>query len=147
MGRRFETHPSGSCDEAPVSAFVDTNVLIRHLTGEPPEMATRATNFLRSEDELLVVDLVIAETIYVLESFYEAPRETIAEAIRSLLALESVVVVDTPLLLRATDVYENDRIDFAEAYLVACAETTGTASVASFDKSIDRVPSVQRIEP
>jgi predicted nucleic-acid-binding protein len=147
VGRRLEAHPRGSRGEAPVSAFVDTNVLIRHLTGEPPEIATRATNFLRSEDELLVVDLVIAETVYVLESFYDAPRQTIAEAIRSLLALESVVVVDTPLLLRAIDVYENDRIDFAEAYLVACAETTGTASVASFDKSIDRVPSVQRIEP
>ncbi len=130
-----------------MSAFVDTNVLIRHLTGEPPEMATRATQFLISEDELLVVDLVIAETVYVLESFYEAPRPAIALAIRSLLAMESVVVVDAPLLLRAIDVYENDRIDFAEAYLVACAETTGTARVASFDRSIDRVASVERIEP
>jgi predicted nucleic-acid-binding protein len=130
-----------------VSAFVDTNVLVRHLTGEPPAMATRATKYLRNEDELLVVDLVIAETVYVLESFYEAPRPTIAEAIRSLLALESVVVVDAPLLLRAIDVYENDRIDYAEAYLVACAETTGTTKIASFDRSIDRVVSVQRIEP
>ena len=130
-----------------MSAFVDTSVLIRHLTGEPPEMATRATQFLISEDELLVVDLVIAETVYVLESFYEAPRPAIALAIRSLLAMESVVVVDAPLLLRAIDVYENDRIDFAEAYLVACAETTGTARVASFDRSIDRVASVERIEP
>lgn len=130
-----------------MSAFVDTNVLVRHLTGEPPAMATRATKYLRNEDELLVVDLVIAETVYVLESFYEAPRPTIAEAIRSLLALESVVVVDAPLLLRAIDVYENDRIDYAEAYLVACAETTGTTKIASFDRSIDRVVSVQRIEP
>jgi len=130
-----------------VSAFVDTNVLVRHLTGDPPEMATRATKYLRNEEELLVVDLVIAETVYVLESFYEAPRPTIAEAIRSLLAMESVVVVDAPLLLRAIDVYENDRIDYAEAYLVACAETTGTTRIASFDRSIDRVASVQRIEP
>ena len=130
-----------------MSAFVDTNVLVRHLTGDPPEMATRATKYLRNEEELLVVDLVIAETVYVLESFYEAPRPTIAEAIRSLLAMESVVVVDAPLLLRAIDVYENDRIDYAEAYLVACAETTGTTRIASFDRSIDRVASVQRIEP
>jgi predicted nucleic-acid-binding protein len=130
-----------------VSSFVDTNVLVRHLTGDPPEMAARATTFLRREDELLVVDLVIAETVYVLESFYEALRGDVADAIRSLMAMESVVVVDAPLIIRALDVYENDRVDFAEAYLVACAETTGTLAVASFDRSIDRVTTVERIEP
>jgi len=40
-----------------VSAFVDTNVLVRHLTGEPPDMAARATAYLESETELLVADL------------------------------------------------------------------------------------------
>jgi hypothetical protein len=29
---------------APLSAFVDTSVLVRHLTGDPPEMAARATD-------------------------------------------------------------------------------------------------------
>jgi predicted nucleic-acid-binding protein len=130
-----------------VSAFVDTNVLVRHLTGDPPAMARRATRFLSQEDELLVVDLVVAETVYVLESFYETPRAVIAESMRSLMVMPSVIVVDAPLLLRAIDVYENGRIDFAEAYLVACAETTGTTRIASFDKSIDRIGSVARVEP
>jgi len=38
-------------------------------------------------------------------------------------------------------------IDFAEAYLVACAETTGVNRVASFDRSIDRVQTIERVEP
>jgi predicted nucleic acid-binding protein len=37
-----------------VSAFVDTNVLVRHLTGDPPDMAARATSYLEAETELLV---------------------------------------------------------------------------------------------
>ena len=76
-----------------MSAFVDTNVLIRHLTGDPVEMATRATSYLRTETELLVTDLVVAETVYVLESFYETPREQVAVALRSLIALASVETV------------------------------------------------------
>lgn len=130
-----------------MSAFIDTNVLVRHLTGDPPDMAERATVFLASADELLLTDLVAAETVYVLESFYEAPRSQIAEAMRSLLAFHPIVCVDTPLLLRALEVYETDRIDFAEAYLVACAETTGVNEIASFDRSVDRVTTVRRIEP
>jgi predicted nucleic-acid-binding protein len=130
-----------------VSAFVDTNVLIRHLTGDPVEMATRATSYLRTETELLVTDLVVAETVYVLESFYETPREQVAVALRSLIALASVETVDSALLLRALEVYEIDRIDFAEAYLVASAESTGINRIASFDRSIDRVRTVERVEP
>ena len=129
-----------------MSAFVDTNVLVRHLTGDPPELAVRATRFLEHERELLVTDLVAAETIYVLESFYEAPRPQVAEAVRSLLAFDAVVVVDPALLLRALEVYETDRIDFAEAYLVACAESSGVGRVASFDRAIDRVGTVERVE-
>jgi predicted nucleic acid-binding protein len=130
-----------------VSAFIDTNVLVGHLTGDPPELAARAAAYLQIEQELFLADLVVAETVYVLESFYEAPRVQVAEAIQSLLALASIVVVDPALLLRAIEVYETDRLDFAEAYLVACAESTGVGRVASFDRSIDRVKTVERIEP
>jgi predicted nucleic acid-binding protein len=130
-----------------VSAFVDTNILIRHLTGDPPEQARRATAYLRAEDDLYLTDLVVAETVYVLESFYEVPRRRVAESIRSLLALRSVTVVDQGLLLRAVEVYETARLDFAEAYLVACAESTGISRVASFDRTIDRLTTVTRVEP
>jgi predicted nucleic acid-binding protein len=58
-----------------------------------------------------------------------------------------VSALDKPLLLRALEVYELDRLDFAEAYLVACAEATGVVKILSFDRSIDRVKTVKRIEP
>lgn len=130
-----------------MTAFVDTNVLVRHLTGDPPDLAEGATAYLGTERELLLTDLVAAETVYVLESFYETPRDQVGEAVRSLLAFDSIVCVDSALLLRAVEVYETDRIDFAEAYLVACAETTGVGMVASFDRSVDRVNTIERIEP
>jgi predicted nucleic acid-binding protein len=130
-----------------VTAFVDTNIVVRHLTGDPPEMAARATAFLRSETDLLLTDLVAAETVYVLESFYETPRGEVAQAVRSLVAFESVVCVDPAVLLRAIEVYEIDGVDFAEAYLVASAESTGVGRIASYDRSLDRIRSVERVEP
>jgi len=129
-----------------MTAFVDTNILVRHLTGDPSAMAERATAFLASRSELYLTDLIVAETIYVLESFYKAPRDQVAEAMRSLVSMRSIVTVDPSLLLRAIEVYEIDRLDFAESYLVACAESTGVGAVASFDKAIERVTTVARIE-
>lgn len=130
-----------------MTAFVDTNVLVRHLTGDPPKQAARATAFLSERTTLYLADLIVAETVYVLESFYEAPRSQVAAAMRSLVAMPSMVTVDPPLLLRAIEVYEVDRLDFAEAYLVACAESTGVGAVASFDRSIDRGTTVERVQP
>ena len=95
-----------------MSAFLDTNILIRHLTGDPPAQARRATAFLGRAEELLVPDLIVAEVVYALESFYEV-----------------------------------DRLDFAEAYLVASAEASGVETIASFDRAIDRLATVQRLEP
>jgi predicted nucleic-acid-binding protein len=101
---------------------------------------------LAAEPELFLADLIVAETLYVLESFYKTPRDQIATAMRSLVALRCVVTVDPALLLRALEVYEIDRIDFAEAYLVACAESSGVNRIASFDRSIDRAGTIERIE-
>jgi predicted nucleic acid-binding protein len=41
--------------------------------------------------------------------------------------------MDEQLLLRAVEVYEIDRLDFADAYPVASAEVSGIRAVASFD--------------
>ena len=131
-----------------MTAFVDTNILIRHLTGDPPGQTRRATRFLEQADVLLLPDLIVAEVAYVLESFYEVPRRTeVASTLRAILAFPAIRVLDVELLQRAVEVYEVHRLDFADAYLVASAERTGVGVVASFDRSIDRVPTVRREEP
>jgi predicted nucleic acid-binding protein len=127
--------------------FIDTNVLVRHLTGDPPDQAGRATRFLASAETLLLPDLIVAELVYVLQSVYETARPDIARAVRAVLAFEAIRVVDMDLLHRAIEVYEFDRLDFSEAYLVACAERSGVDAVASFDRSVDRIGTIRRVEP
>jgi len=130
-----------------VTAFVDTNVLVRHLTGDPPDLAARATRYLAGADELLLPDLILAELAYVLESFYEAPQAQVATTLRAVLAFPAIRVIDADLVQRAVEVYEVHRLDFADAYLVASAERTGVGVIASFDRAIDRVTTVRREEP
>ena len=138
---------AGPGRRAPVTAFVDTNILVRHFTGDPPDLAVRATRYLGAADELLLPDLILAEVAYVLESFYEAPRAQVATALRAMLAFPAIRVLDADLLQRAVEVYEVHRLDFADAYLVASAERTGIGVVASFDRAINRVTTIRREEP
>jgi len=110
-------------------------------------MAARATAALASAEELMLADVVVAECVYVLESFYEVERQRIAELMRAAIALPSIKTVDRASLLRALEVYEVDRLDFAEAYLVAQAEATGVGTILTFDRTVDRIATVTRQEP
>ncbi len=130
-----------------MTAFVDTNVIVRHLTADPPDMAQRATEFLRTATDLMLPDLITAEIVYVLESFYEVERSRVVELLRAVIAFPAIHTLDTPLLLRALEIYEVQRIDFADAYLAASAEVNGIGRVVSFDRDLDRLTTITRVEP
>ena len=55
-----------------------------------------------------------------------------------IVAFPAIEVADEPVLLRALEVYEVHRLDFADAYLVAEADTSGVNAVVSFDTSIGK---------
>ena len=86
-----------------MTAFIDTNVLIRHLIGEPVDQAEQATRTLSLRETLLLSDIVIAETIYVLQKVYSVDRPTISDVMKSLIAFPSIQVVDEPTVLRALE--------------------------------------------
>lgn len=128
-----------------LSAFLDTNVLIRHLTGDPPDQARRATRLLRTGKGLILTDLVVAECVYVLRSVYRVDIATIAMMLRAAFALQSIEVPALPILTRALELLEDGKLSFVDSYLVACAEQSGVGAVASFDRAIDRTESFRRI--
>jgi predicted nucleic acid-binding protein len=127
--------------------FVDTNVIVRHLTGDPPTQARRATRFLRRTPALFLTDVILAEVVYVLQKVYAVGRDEVSEIARSIVTSDRMLVDDLPLLLRTIQIFQRHRLAFADAYLVACAERSGVGTVVSFDRDTSRVGTVERIEP
>ncbi len=130
-----------------MNAVLDTNVLVRHLTADPPDQAARATAFLANADELILTDIVVAELVYALETVYRVERARVAELLRAVIAFPAIVVLDETLLLRALELYEREKLDFVTSYLAAGAERSGVGAVASFYHSLEKIESVQLIEP
>lgn len=110
-------------------------------------MARRASEYMRQAEQLLLPDLIVAEVAYVLRSYYDFSRSEVAAALESVILRKEIVVTDAQLLLRALELYEQYRLDFADAYLIAIAERTGVGAIASFDRGLDRVGTVIREEP
>lgn len=117
--------------------WVDANVLLRFLTGEPEELAARAERFLqsaeRSEVSARVHQAVVAETVWVLESFYNYSKEEIANSLDAVLEEAALTVDNKRVTLRALRTMAEENVNLMDALLAETARARGEA-VASFDR-------------
>ncbi|MCY3853245.1 MAG: type II toxin-antitoxin system VapC family toxin [Gammaproteobacteria bacterium] len=98
---------------------IDTNVVVRYLTGDDPDQATRARGIIDME-EVFVCTTVLLETAWVLRSVYGFAGEEVAVALRAFSGLPSVAVEDPALLAVALDRAEKG-MDFADALHLGAA--------------------------
>ena len=124
------------------SWWVDANVLLRFLTGDPPELARRASRLLeRAERDgvpLRVHSVVVAETVWVLQSFYGYSKGEISGALIPLLEHPALSIEGARTVIRALQTMASGNVDFADALLAAAARAHGEG-VASFDKDFRRL--------
>jgi len=130
--------------------LVDTNVLVRFLTGQPPEMAAAAKALVESADAgavvLEVLPVIVAETVYTLESFYELDRKDVASKLLVFLQSRGIKAHERERVLDALARHRDHNIHFADAYLAAAAAELRLA-VASFDRDLDKLKDIRRFEP
>jgi len=134
-----------------VTVLLDTNVLIRHFTGDPAGQAARATARIReaAPNELLLLDLHVAECVCVLEGPYSQSRSEVVKLVRSILGVAAVRLEHEGVVRRCLDLYLAG-FDFADAYLVARGEDIGIHQLLSFDRfdaRLRRHTMVRRVEP
>ena len=120
-----------------MSRFLDTSVIVRYLTDDPPELAEQAANIVDRGDDLLLTDVVIAETAYVLTSVYRVPRDVVVDHLISFLQKRNISVfgLDKGLVLQGLLLcWPSGRVSFADAMVWAAARSAGTNVVYSLDE-------------
>lgn len=109
---------------------VDTNVVVRYLTGDDPEQAARAKGVLAA-GQVFVSTTVFLESDWVLRSAYGFSPTRVAASLRALAGLPDVTVEDAVLLGQALDHTERG-MDFADALHFAAAARC--ESMLTFDQ-------------
>lgn len=126
--------------------LIDTNLIIRFLVNDDLQKAARVKEILSNNRATNVLpDLVIAEIIWVLSSYYELEKASIIEKIRALIHV-STIDCNKTLLDQSLTNWENYNISFVDSYLAAMAELKGL-NIFSYDVKFDKVASVNRLEP
>ncbi len=126
--------------------LLDTNVIIRFLLKDHPVQSPAVKKLLETSDDLLLTDIAIAETVWLLTSFYKLPKEKIVEKIYQLLKI-NLLIVNKSLILRTLYLFSNLNIDFIDAYFIAYAEEENLEGIYSFDKDLDKIKEIRRFAP
>lgn len=119
-----------------MSGLLDTSMIVRYLTGDPPDLAEVSAEVIDGVAPLLITDVVIVETAYVLTSVYEVPRAAVVDGLIALLRKANIDTfrLDRDLVLEALLLCRpSGRVSFADALVWAAARSQADAAVYSLD--------------
>jgi len=121
-----------------MKVLIDTNILVRYLINQPLGQAEKAARLLEGSDEIVIAPHILAETFFVLTSFYQVPVGATIDSLLVLLGRVNVEVmgIEHTLVVAALEMVRPSRkISLPDALLWAQARSqTSTFQVATFDK-------------
>ena len=126
--------------------LVDTNLIVRHLVQDHEKHAKAAGRLFdacdRGDVVIVVLPVVLAECVFVLDSFYEHSRGDIASALGTLITSPGVEINEAAIHLDALDRYRKTKVHFVDCLIAATASAEDTP-VATFDQDFRKFADVR----
>jgi predicted nucleic-acid-binding protein len=126
---------------------LDTNILIRYLVQDDPvqsrKAATHIENAAAAGDQILISDIVLCETVWVLDSAYGYEKMEIAGAIEKLLQSATFVFAAKDVVAAAFEEYRSTKVDFADCLIGRLHLSLGCERTVTFDHALRKLASFQ----
>jgi predicted nucleic-acid-binding protein len=117
--------------------LIDTNLIVRYLVQDHEKHAKVVGRLFdacdRGELTIVVLSVVLAESVFVLESFYERPRADIASALSRLITSPGIEINEAAIHIDALNRYRKTNAHFVDCQIAATAVAQGPP-VATFDQ-------------
>lgn len=130
--------------------WIDSNVVLRYLIHDDEKLFAEARRVMEmavhSNIKLHLSTVTVAELVWVLDSFYEYPKEQISMILSDFINAQGIEIEERDIVLKALDDFAVLNVDFIDAYLAAKSIDSGWA-VCSFDKTHFRRLKAERFEP
>lgn len=119
----------------------DTNHLLRHVLQDDPKQCKQVAALLGEQSEaghpVLILDLVIMETCWVLTKVYDFDGVNWIHVLESLLSDTAFVFEDSSKLRHALELAQSGKADFND-YLILASVQSKRATLETFDKKLRR---------
>jgi predicted nucleic-acid-binding protein len=123
---------------------VDTNVLVRLIARDDAAQVRTAEGFVAKG--AWISHLVLAETIWVLDSVYDLARERVATAIDMLLSHQELTLQDADVVSEALSQFRlHPKVDFSDCLALEIARKAGHIPLVTFDRDFAKLEDVERL--
>ena len=123
---------------------VDTNVLVRLIERDDADQVSAAERFVSKG--AWISHLVLAETLWVLDSIYELSREQLVTTVEMLLNPRDLTLQDADTVTSALDHFRTrSAVEFSDCLILEIARKAGHLPVATFDRDFAKLGDVRRL--
>ena len=126
---------------------LDTNVLVRHLVQDDLSQSRKATQAITKQctrdNPGFINRIVLCELIWVLESAYGYPKDTIVAVLEKLLRTSQLKIEDAQSAWTAFRMYQKGKADYADCLLGATNRTAGCERTVTFDQPASKLEGFQ----
>jgi len=116
--------------------IIDANIILRYLLDDHQEYFKKAKIIIENNNVLLLNE-VIAEVVYVLEKVYKISRSDIKNGLFAFFSNESVFLEKEEIVHKALALFSIKRLDFVDCLLYAYSLETEYV-VFTFDKKLKK---------
>ena len=123
---------------------IDTNVLIRLIVRDDAKQAKLADQFVAKG--VWVSHLVLAETLWVLNSVFKLSAAQLIEALSLLLVHESIVLQDADTVSAALAHFQTKpALGFSDCLVLEIARKAGHIPLGTFDKALSKLANTHKL--
>jgi predicted nucleic-acid-binding protein len=126
----------------PARSLPDTNTIVRYLIGDDHVQQAKAREFFdkvkNGEAKAVILESVIAESVYVLMKIYKVPRDRTAVSLIDLLRYKGIANDDKHELIRALKLFSERDLDIVACILCAKAVVSGD-HLFTFDVELNKL--------
>lgn len=116
---------------------LDTNILVRYFTLDDPSQTARAVEVMDSltaEEPGFISSIVLAELVWVLESFYKLTKTEIVGCLETLLRSKELSVEKAEIAWQALNTFRKGRSGYSDCLIERTAHAAGCRHTLTFDQ-------------
>lgn len=121
---------------------IDTNILIRFLFADHPQLSPKAKQIFLSaqtgKTKIYLDEVIIAETVWLLTSFYKQKKEEIASQLLELVSQPWIINPRKKIILECLSMFSAKNLAYIDCW-VYCVSKEISGKLETFDKKLEKL--------
>ena len=126
-------------------AAIDTNVLVRLVTRDDESQYKKAQAFVDKHQPVLVTQLSVLETVWVLMSRYNLDKERTCQVVQALLDTRELNIQTPAILEAALETWRESKADFADCFILQTVMDASETPLGTFDATLARMEGCKQL--